>query len=200
LGGNEVGTLKQEIAKIQKMFGRGQDQKPSRTFWEAPEEVMDERFKTHLQSLRDEFREMLQTRDTESQETQSWKQETSEAAKFIRETKGLTEDDFYEISALVKEHPMMEKLRPMERAEYALYLYNRDKGVTDKTPLKNKASTVVGAPNQAGGARTWTEAEMEAEYKKLGDVKDWTPEIEQKAKALETEFKSAYREKRVKRT
>lgn len=195
----EVGTLKEQIAQIQKLFGRGQNPKPSRTFWEAPEEVLEERLQNHMTAMEERLAERWEKTQTASQENSEWKQETSEAAKFIRGQKGLSEDDLLELSNTIREHPLMEKLRPMERAEYALFLFNRDKGVSDKTVLKGRAASVNGSGQNPAAEHVWTEQEMEAEYRKLGDPKNWTAETHQKAKQLEQEFMRAYSEKRVKK-
>jgi hypothetical protein len=195
----EVGTLKQQLAEIQKMFGnRGQDRKPSRTFWEAPEEVLDERITGHLSEMEKRILDRMAQRDTETKETSEWKQETSEAAKFIRSQPGLTEDDILEITDLVREHPSMGKMRPQERADYALYLFGKNKGISDKTPLKNKAAIPTGSA-ATGKPQPWTESEIALEINKLGDPKHWNAETKEKYANLEREIRNAYRENRVKK-
>jgi hypothetical protein len=109
-------------------------------------------------------------RDTETKETSEWKQETSEAAKFIRDpNQGLTEDDILEITDLVREHPSMGKMRPQERADYALYLFgNRHKGSATKRPSRTK-STAIPTGSAAGKPQRGQKARLLWNINKLGD-------------------------------
>jgi hypothetical protein len=195
--------MEQRLTRFEQMFQKkGQDQKPSRTFWEAPEEVLEERLTDHLSQMEERLAQKWDENQTRSQETQRLRQETSEAAKFIRGQKGITDDDIQEIRDLLVSDPRVQRLSdaPMEQAEYVLYLYNKNKGVTDKTGLKNRAASVQGAPPQSGGPKVWTESEMEQEYNKHGDPKvGLTPEQKQKRDALRIEFRKAYSENRVKK-
>lgn len=200
---SEVGTLKEQLAEIQKMFGRGQERKPSRTFYEAPEdtlrEIQQEGLSEHLKSFKQELLTELRQTEEQRAQAQDWKQETSEAVKFVRGMKGITDDDVREISELIREDPTFENMRPMQAVKYALYMYEQEKGVSDRTSLKNRAAGVQGSGQSNGGPRIWTETEMESEYRKLGDPKTWDAEIKKKAQMMETEFMNAYREKRVKK-
>lgn len=197
--GSEVGTLKQQIAEIQKKYGGSQERKPSRTFYEAPEDVTREIYREEAQTLKEEILQELREFRDQDRESMSREQEASEAAKFIRQQEGLTKEDVLELSAIIREEPIMQRLTPMERAEYALYIYGKNRGVTDNTALKNKAATVNGSGANPAGPKVWTESEMASELNKLGNPKNWTNEIRQKARQLEQEFMSAYKTGRVKK-
>lgn len=184
----------------QKLQNRGQERKPSRTFWEAPEEVLDERITGHLSEMEKRLLDRMEQRDTQSQQTSQWKQETSEAAKLITNRKDMTPEDHEEIMELVRSTPAMQNMRPMERADYALYLWEKQKGITDKSSMKAKASTVVGTGAQTTGAKTWTEASMKQAIDKFPvDPKSWTPEQHAEFNKLDQEFRSAYRDGRVRK-
>lgn len=201
---SEQAKTNARFEELEARLKRGQDPKPSKTFWEAPEEVMDERFKTHTQVLRDEIREMLRTRDTESQETSEWKQETSQAAEFIRSQKGLTPEDMDSIKEFVVEQldspkSIIQQMRPQERAEYALFKWQQNRGIGDRGALKAKASTVVGAPPAQGGQKTWTEAEIQRELDKFPkDISKYTKDDLVNFDLLEREIKQAQKDGRVK--
>lgn len=201
---NEMGTMRSQLDELKAMLKRGQDPKPSKTFWEAPEEVMDERFKSHTQALRDEIREMLQTRDSQSQETSEWRQETSQGAEFIRSQKGITSEDVDSIKEFIVEQldnprSPLHQMRPTERAEYAFWKWSQDRGISDKAPLKARASTVVGAPPVQGGKRVWTDAEVQRELDKFPKKEsEFTKEDQAAFLRLERDIKEASREGRLK--
>lgn len=199
--GSEIENLKAQIEEMRSMVQSGNPgKKQSRTFWEAPEEVLDERIQGHLSEMEKRILSGIQQRSESDQQSASWKQETSEAAGFIRNQKGLTEDDIAEISEIVAENPTMERLRPMERAEYAMYLWNRQKGITDKSALKAKTGTVVGAPASNSGPKQWTEAEIKRAMDKFpNNPKDWSEDHNKQWKELDREIRLAYRENRVKK-
>lgn len=187
----QEGTFNSRLEQLQQQYdelkslvsSRGQDRKASRTFWEAPEETLKAMLAEERQALREEFR---QTREQDQQSVE-WRQETSEAAKFITSQKGLTEDDLADIEELVRSTPEMQALSPMQRAKYAMFLWRDQRGITDKSGLKARASTVVGAPPGASGQRT--EEEINREMGKLPDnVAKWTPEDHKKFDALEREI------------
>lgn len=196
----EMGTVKQQLAEFQKMF-RGKDQKPSRTFWEAPEEVLDERMQNHLSAMEERLAQRWEEKQTETQTAQQLRQEASEAAKLIKSQKGITDDDIMEIRDILSSDPVARRMAdsPMEQAEYVLYKWQKEKGVTDKSSLKAKAASVQGAPPQAGGGKVWTESEMEMTVNKLGDPKTWTEKEKAEFSKLEREFMSAYSEGRVRK-
>ncbi len=198
----ELGTVKQQLAEFQKMFGRGQNQRPSRTFYEAPEdtlrEILSEDRKTLKEELLGEFRQTQEERES----ALTLKQEASEAVKFIRSQKGITDDDIHEIRDILASDRVAQSLgeQPMEQAEYAVYKWQKSRGVTDKTDLKNKARGAGGSSVSTGGtAKTWTEDEMALEMEKLGPVQNWGPEQKAKRAELEREFMSAYKTGRVKK-
>lgn len=200
--GTEVDTLKSQIAEIQKLFGRGQERKPSRTFYEAPEDTLREINSEQLSAFKEDLLNELRSTQQERDQQLSLKQEASEAAKFIRSQKGITEDEIQEIRELLQTDSVAQSLAntPMDQANYVWYLFEKQRGVTDKTALKDKARGVTGASVSTGGsAKTWTEAEMEKEVQKLGDVKNWGPEQKAKYKQLESEFMRAYADGRVKK-
>lgn len=200
--GSEIETLRGQIEEMKSLIQSGQrGQKPSRTFWEAPEEVTRELTREELRSFKDEMLKEMRMTEAERQQTSEWKQETSEATKLIKNQKGLTPEDEADIAEIVQSTPEMENLRPMQRAKYALYLWKESKGINqDKTELKSKAAGIQGAPPPAGGPRTWSESEMEAELSKFPqDPKSWTPEQVKAFDALDREFRLAYSEKRVRK-
>jgi len=194
--------FEERLSKFEQMFTRGKEPKPQRTFYEAPEDTLREIQQENLKSFKDELlTELRQTQDERDQQI-SLRQETSEAVKFIRSQKGMTDDDIQEIRELLVSDPRVQRLAdaPMEQAEYVLYLYNKNKGVTDKTGLKNRAVSVQGAPPQGGGPKQWNEGDIAQEFAKIGDPKKgYTPEQKQRFEALKTEIRNAYRENRVKK-
>jgi hypothetical protein len=200
---SQIQQFEERLGKFEQMFlKKGQDQKPSRTFWEAPEEVMDARLQDHLAQMEERLAQRWSETQMQSQEQQRMRQETSEAAKFIRGQKGITDDDIQEIRDLLVSDPRVQRLSdaPMEQAEYVLYLYNKNKGVTDKMGLKNRAASVQGAPPQGNGPKQWTESEITQEFSRIGDPrKGYSPEQKQKFEALKAEVRKAYSENRVKK-
>lgn len=196
---SEVGTLKSQLEEIRNQIASGQrGQKQSKTFWEAPEEVLEERLSSHLTELE----KRMQTKFEQTQEQRDQEalrqREMSEAAKFIRSQKGLTEDDIQDIVEILRSNPNLESLPYMDQAEFALFKWQKERGITDNSARKARASTVTGAPPTNTGPKIWTESEIEAEIKKFpADIRTWTPEQETRWKQLDDEFKRAYREKRV---
>jgi hypothetical protein len=192
---DQEGTFSQKLEALEKRLEemarattRGQDQKPSRTFFEAPEDTLkainSEQFKSFKEELLGELRQTEEERNQASQ----WKQETSEAAKFITSQKGITEDDLRDIEEIVRSTPEMQNLSPMQRAKYATFLWKEERGIGDKSALKQKAATVVGSPGGHGP----TELTEEAINKRLDDfpknVANWTPEDHKKWADLEREI------------
>lgn len=197
---SEIETLRSQIEEMKSMFSpRNQEQKPRRTFWEAPDEVTREITREEMAALKEDIlNEWRQSRQMDQQSSE-WKQETSEAAKFIREQKVTVEDET-EIAEIIRETPAMRNMRPMDAARYALYLWKEEKGINqDKSGLKARAAPVKGAAPAAGGQRIWTESEMEAEMAKFpSNPKDWTDEQKKQFDALNREFSAAYKQNRVK--
>lgn len=187
----KLSDFEQRLSRFeQQIQQRTQDRKPSRTFWEAPEEVLEEKIKGHLSEFEKRMLENLQQTRQQDQQSTEWKQETSEAAKFITSQKGLTEDDIADIEELVRSTPEMQAMSPMQRARYALFLWKDQKGITDRSAQKARAATVVGAPSGASGPRPMKE--IEADFNKLPrDVSKWTPEDHKRADALEREILQA---------
>jgi len=197
---NEVGTMKQQLAELQKLFDPNQNRKPSRTFYDAPEDTLREILRNELEGFRPELLKEIRQTEEERAQAASLKQEALEAAKFIRSQKGITEEDIQEIREILASDPLAGRIEaPMEQAEYVLYKWEKSRGVSDKSVLKNKAASVAGTSASASGPRIWTEPEMEAELKKIGDVRHLTPDQNKKFKELESEFMRAYAEKRVKK-
>lgn len=195
--------LQELEARLEKFGGPkngDESSKPRKTFWEAPEEILDERMQGHLSEFEKRLLTRLEADRTASQESSEWKQEVSEAAKLIQSDNSLQPDDIADIEDIVRSTPAMQNLRPLERAKYAKYLWQQERGIGDKSALKNKASSFTGAPPVAGGKREWTESSMEQELKKFPvDPGKWTSEEKAKYDALEKEFSAAYREKRVRK-
>ena len=198
---SELGELRSEIQRLTQgvtQSGR-QTQKQSKTFWEAPEEVMQERMREQMETLKQELLEGLRSRDSESQQTSQWKAETSEATKFIQSQKGLTDEDAEDIADIVRSTPEMQNLSPMQRARYGLFLWQEQRGITDKSSIKAKASTIHGAAPATGGPKIWTDAEVERELASFPkDPKNFTKEQSDKFAAFERELRRAQKEGRVK--
>lgn len=195
---SEVGQLRAQIDEIKQGFAGRQQPKPGKTFWEAPEEVLEERLASHLSELEKRMQSKFEQTQEQREKAAIRQQELSEAAKFIRSQKGITDDDIQEIRDILESRPYLEGLPPMEQAEYALLKWQKEKGITDKSALKAKASTVTGAPPNTAGKRTWTEAEINAEMGKFPpNPANWTPEDKQRFDALDREIRMAYKEKRV---
>jgi hypothetical protein len=199
--GSEMETLKSQLSEMKEMIAqsRNGNPKPSKTFWEAPEEVLDERFDSKLTAMEKRLLDRFDKRETQNQESSEWKQETSEAAKFIQGQKGITPEDQEDIADIVRTHPAMQKMRPMERADYALFLWQKQRGISDKSSLKARAATVVGAPS-AGGEKVWTEAEIESKINEFNrtPMDKWSQDQIQKFDAFEREIREAQRAGRVK--
>lgn len=198
---SQLKSFEQRFSQLEQKFQPRQEQKPQRTFYEAPEDTLREILSEQQKSLKEELLSEFRQTQEQRESAQALKQEASEAAKFIRGQKGITEDDIQDIREILATDPVALKMSesPMEQAEYVMYRWEKQRGIADKSGLKAKAASVQGAPSQGGGAKTWTESEMETEYKKLGDPKHWTKETKEKAASLEREFMSAYSEKRVKK-
>jgi len=193
-----VGDLQSRLDNLEAKLRPAQnDQRPSRTFWEAPEDVSRELTRAELKSFKEELLGELRQTEQEREQTAEWKQETSEATKFIRTQKGLTPEDEEEVADIVRSTPSMMNLRPMERAEYAMFLWQKQKGIGDKSSIKARASTVAGSTTSTGGKRIWTDADMKREIDKFSGSK-WTPEQVKAFDVLNREFEDAVRENRLK--
>lgn len=193
-------SFEERLASFEQKFQPRQERKPSRTFWEAPEEVLDERITGHLSEMEKRLLDRMEQRDAQNQMSSDWKQEASEAAKLITSQKDLTDDDMSEIKEIVDSNPAMQKMRPMERAEYALYLWQKEKGITDKSGMKQRATSVQGTPPTASGKRMWTKSEMDREVAKFPTNPGmWTPEQSKAWTALDNEFQLASSEGRIRK-
>lgn len=196
---SEVGTLRQQLEEIRSQVGSRQaTPKQGKTFWEAPEEILEERLSSHMSELEKRMQSTFEQTQAQREQAALRSQEVSEAAKFIRSQKGITEDDIADIREILQSNPNLNNLSPMDQAEFALYKWQKERGITDKSANKARASTTVGAPASVAGPRTWTEAQIEAEMSKFpSDVKSWTKEENEKFALLDREIQNAYREKRV---
>lgn len=196
---SEVGGLKSQLEEIRNRLGEGQQgRKPSKTFWEAPEEVLEERLSSHLSDFEKRMSTKFEQTQAQREESQLRQQEVSEAAKFIRTQKGMTEDDIQDIREILHSNPKWENLDPMDQAEFALAKWEKQRGITDNSAKKARASTVSGTPPSNAGPKIWTESEIKAEVSKFPqDIAQWSKDDEAKFKRLDDEFKRAYRENRV---
>jgi hypothetical protein len=197
---SEVGGLKSQLEEIRAQFGNGQQgRKPGKTFWEAPEEVLEERLSTHLSDFEKRMSTKFEQTQAQREQAEVRKQEVSEAAKFIRSQKGMTEDDIQDIREILHSNPNLESLSPMDQAEFALFKWQKERGIGDNTAKKQRASTVTGAPpGGSGSPKVWSEAEIQAELSKFPpNPANYTPEDEARWKRLDDEWRRAYREKRV---
>lgn len=196
----EVGSLKDQLQAIQQTLASSSNgKKPGKTFWEAPEDVIDERLDGKLTAFEKRLLETISQRESQNQETAEWKREGLEAAEFIRKQKGMTPEDEDVIEELVRGNPEMANMRPMQRAKYAYFLWKEEKGIGDNSLAKARASTVVGQPPAPGGPRQWNKAEVDAELAKFPhDPKNWTPEQNKAFDQLERELRQAQKEGRMK--
>jgi hypothetical protein len=197
---SEVGSLKEQLQTIQQTLASASNgKKPGKTFWEAPEDVIDEKLDGKLTAFEKRLLETINKRESLNQETTQWKQEGQEAAEFIQKQKGMTPDDIQMIEDLVRETPAMQGMRPMERAEYALFLWQKQRGIGNNSLAKARASMVVGQPPASGGPRQWTKAAIDAEMAKFpNDPKNWTPEQNKAFDEFERELRQARLEGRMK--
>lgn len=199
--GTEMETLKSQLDEMKQMIAsRGGEKKPSKTFWEAPEEILEERMKANMQSLKEEILQGMQQRESVNQETTEWKQETSKAAEFIQGQKGISPNDHEDIAEIVRSTPAMQHMRPMERAQYAVYLWQQQRGIGDRSVLKAKAVSTTGVAPAPGGQKTWTSAEIDAKTAEFEKVPQnlWTPEQKVAFETFAREIKDAFNQGRVK--
>lgn len=197
---SEVGSLKTQLEEIRNQVGSRQAvQKQSKTFWEAPEEVLEERLSSHLSELEKRMQTKFEQTQAQREEASIRTQEVSEAAKFIRAQKGITDEDIQDIREILQSNPSLNGLSPMDQAEYALYKWQKERGITDNSAKKARASTVTGAPPAAGsGKKMWTKSEIESELSKFPpNPADYTPDDEARFKKLDDEWRRAMREGRM---
>lgn len=195
----QVGTLKQQLDEIRAQVSQGpQVRKQGKTFWEAPEESIDERLSSHLSEFEKRMASKFEQTQEQREQAAVRSQEVSEAAKFIRTQKGITEDDIQDIRDILKDNPELEGLSPMKQARYALMEWREARGIGDKTAQKNRASSVTGAPAQGSGPKIWTESEINTEMGKFPqNVALWTADDKTRFEKMDAEIRNAYREKRV---
>jgi hypothetical protein len=145
------------------------------------------------------LKELLEVQN-QGKEQMARQQEMSEAVKFIRSQKGMTDDGVEEIRELLSGIPGIETLSPLAQAKVALGLWLSEKGVSDKSALKAKAGIPTGAPPTNGAKRIWTNAEVEAEITKRfpRDYSAWTPDIKAQFEAFKREIEQAQSEGRLK--
>ena len=189
-------ALERKIEEMTQARTRGQEQKPSRTFYEAPEDTLRAINAEQLKTFKDELLSELRQGETERTQGIQWKQETSEATKFITSQKGITEDDIRDIEEIVRSTPEMNYINPetglpmspMARAKYAVSIWKEGRGIMDKTSIKQKAATVVGSPGGPGPTEL-TEAEINKRLEEFPkNVANWTPEDHKKWASLESEI------------
>lgn len=192
---SEVGQLKRQLEEFRAQIGRGSPvEKRSKWSWDAPDQYLDERLNQLEQNLEQKFEQTQAQRE----EMSVRQQEITEAAKFIRSQKGMTEDDIQDIRDILKSNPQLENLAPMDQAEFALFKWQKERGIGDKTAQKNRASSVTGSGTQGTGPKMWTESEIEKEMAKFPqNVALWTPEVKTRFEKIDNEIRLAYREKRV---
>ena len=198
--GSEVQTLKSQIEELKGMISTGrQGTKPSKTFFEAPEETTRAILQEQLQTLKEELRQDMQQSRERDQQSSEWRQETSEATKFIETQKGLTPEDQDDIAEIVRSTPEMQNMTPMQRAKYALFIWKEERGIRDTSVARARAGTIQGTGTASGGKKEWTKSEIEAKINEFPiDPARWTPKQTEEYNALETEWKLAFKEGRVK--
>lgn len=195
----KMGEMSSRMEELQKAISLGnQSQRPSKSFFEAPEEVLDERLNSRFSELEKNILKHFDSRHQQDSQDALRQQETNEAVKLAYAQKGFTTQDESDLAEIIQEKGLG-RLGSIGAVEAGLLIWKERRGISDKSALKAKASTVMGAPPTNNGARTWTEAEMSAELDKFPkDPKNWTPEQNKAFETLERELKSAHIENRVK--
>lgn len=188
--------LRQTVAELRSLIenqqsGRGASPSSGQSlddaaFWNSPLGAL----RTELANLKKEFIQEIQSaRERDANESRA-QQESSEAVKFIRAQKGITPDDEAELIEIIEEKGL-KALPPMARAELAFAYLQQQRGVANRTPQKQRASSVVGMPG-AGGKKIWTRAEYDGLLDRaMKDPKILTMELEQ-------ELREAAEEGRIK--
>lgn len=196
----QIKDLSERFSAFEKKFQpRGQNQKPSRSFWEAPEEVLEERLANHISALEERMSQRWEQSQTELQRTTEWRQETMEATKLVQDSLKLSGEESEEFAEMLRSSPIAQRMSPLERAEYGIFKWQQAKGIADKSDLKRRAASVTGSSTQhQGGPRMWSKAEIEGELAKFpADPAKWTEDHEKQWKSLDLEIKQAYRQGRV---
>lgn len=192
--------LNERLSQFEQRLQPRQERKPSRTFWEAPEEVLDERITGHLTEMEKRILEKMEARDSQLERAHQWNQEKLEAAELIQKQLKLTPEEEIEFVELLKSDPLFDQLSPMQRANYGMYLWNQSKGIRDNGLNKRRAATIVTGGQPTSGPKMWTEQEMNAELAKFPqNPASWTQKDNERYQELEREFKKAYAEKRVRK-
>jgi hypothetical protein len=130
----------------------------------------------------------VRTRDTQ---TAQLNQERSEAVKLVHSQPNWDKADDTVLVDIIEEYGLG-ALPPLRGAEAALALFYKQKGVGDKSAVRARAASLVGAPGAAGVAKTWPKDEVERlldiELKKSPDKMN---------KSLIQEIKTAQAENRI---
>lgn len=197
---SEVGSLKQQLEEIRSHFGSRQAvPKQGKTFFEAPEDVLSETLNSHLSEFEKRMFSKFEQTQADREAASERAQEVSEAAKFIRSQKGISDEDIQDIREILQSNPDLNGLSPMKQAKYALMEWKESRGIMDNTARKNRASTVTGAAvSTATGKKIWSKSEIETELAKFPpNPANYTPEDEARFKKLDDEWRRASREGRM---
>lgn len=191
--------VRQELAQLREELNRQRQPGTAKTpanFWQDPE--------ARLQSLRDEIRDEIgeqnrglmdafhQTREQEYAK-QVLAQEQASASEFIRTQKGYDPSDDEDLIEIIEAVPNRQNLSPSWVAEYAWLKLQAQRGVGDKSLVKQRASGVQGQPPGVGfGRKVWSKAEYEATLDQI----EKTP-TNPKWNEIIAELESAHKEGRV---
>lgn len=198
---SQIQSFQERLTKFEQKFQPRQERKPSRSFWEAPEEVLEERLQNHITAMEERLAQRWQEQQTQIQQTAEWRQETMEATKLVQDTLKLTEEEQEELAEMLRTSRAAQQMSPMDRAEYAIFKWQQAKGIGDRSDLKRRAASVPGTSTQhRGGPRIWSEAEINAELAKFPtNPGKWTEEHEKSWRNLDSEIKLAYKQGRVRK-
>lgn len=188
--------VREELAQLREQLNRRNQPETAKTpanFWQDPEGTLD----TRLQALKDELRESITSefRTTREQEyqTQALRQEQASAAEFIRTQKGYDPSDDEDLIEIIENIPNRQHLSPQWVAEYAWMKLNQQRGVGNRTALKQQAAGIQGQPPGVGyGRKNWSKAEFDQAL----DLVEKSPHDPKNAELIK-ELEAAHKEGRV---
>ncbi|PWT87991.1 MAG: hypothetical protein C5B54_11370 [Acidobacteria bacterium] len=162
----ELSQLRQQIEEY-RQFGQPGQGRPARTpadFWQDPEgslaRSMDERLETLEGRLMDRI---AMTREQEAFASQI-RQEQESAVEFIRSQANYAPEDDEDLIDIIESIPAQTRvsLSPQWVAEYAWMKLMQERGVSDRSTARARASTVIGQPPGPGlSGKIYSKAEFD---------------------------------------
>lgn len=161
---SELQQMRQQLEELRQQSQPGQ-RKTARNpaeFWQDPEariqNALDERLERLEGSLLERF---SMSREQEAQQM-ALRQEQESAVEFIRSQPNYSPEDDDDIIDIIETIPNRENLSPSWVAEYAWMKLNQERGISDKSVAKARASTVIGQPPGVGlSGKIWSKAEFD---------------------------------------